>query len=152
MTGLLAYVRKENPSLRNKVRDGGVGPRLAVFEMMRRIRKADRRSRILGTDAGSVRHLSAKSLRLRVLRFGAYVLMVVFYLFEAVIFFNMQEQMLRILATQYALYTKIWGFHWNLVGTDFAERHGLYGSWKDELGEDVDVIAERIRQLGGVAF
>lgn len=64
----------------------------------------------------------------------------------------MHEQLLRILATQYALYTKIWGFHWNLVGTDFAERHGLYGSWKDGLGEDVDTIAERIRQLGNVAF
>ena len=62
------------------------------------------------------------------------------------------EQLSRILATQFALYAKVWAFHWNLVGTDFAERHGLYGSWKDELGEDIDVVAERIRQLGGVAL
>ena len=57
-------------------------------------------------------------------------------------------QLGRLLASEYSLYTKIWSFHWNLVGTDFAERHGLYGDWKDSLGEDIDVLAERIRQLG----
>lgn len=57
----------------------------------------------------------------------------------------------RLLAAEYALYTKVWGFHWNLVGTDFAERHALYGDWKDALGTDIDVLAERIRQLGDVS-
>lgn len=57
-----------------------------------------------------------------------------------------------LLGSQYALYTKVWGFHWNLVGTDFAERHVLYGEWKDMLGDGVDVLAERIRQLDGTAM
>lgn len=58
----------------------------------------------------------------------------------------------RLLASEYSLYTKLWAFHWNLIGTDFAERHALYGDWKDALGSDIDVIAERIRQLDGVAL
>ena len=56
-----------------------------------------------------------------------------------------------LLASEYVLYTKIWGFHWNLIGADFAERHALYGDWKDLIGEDIDVIAERIRQLDTVS-
>lgn len=57
----------------------------------------------------------------------------------------------RLLASEYTLYTKVWGFHWNLIGTDFAERHSLYGDWKDTLSDDIDTLAERLRQLGAVS-
>lgn len=61
------------------------------------------------------------------------------------------ESLKVLLASTYSLYTKLWAFHWNLVGTDFAERHGLYGEWKDMLSDHIDTLAERIRQLGDVA-
>ena len=58
----------------------------------------------------------------------------------------------RLLASEYSLHSKLWGFHWNLIGSDFAERHALYGEWADDLEADIDVLAERIRQLGEVSL
>lgn len=38
-------------------------------------------------------------------------------------------------------------YHWNYEGPSFAELHGVFGGIYDELGSDVDEIAERIRAL-----
>lgn len=64
---------------------------------------------------------------------------------------NLLNSLKILLASEYVLYTKIWWFHWNLIGTDFAERHALYGIWKDLIGDDIDIIAERLRQLDTVS-
>lgn len=129
----MAVMDTQTASLCREVRRCRSSARLAVRILMRRFRKKNGGLRFSRAHARSLRHANAEGVRLRLLLDGSHVWMVVFYLFETIIFLHMQEQMLRILATQYALYTKIWGFHWNLVGTDFAERHGLYGDWKDGL-------------------
>ncbi len=54
----------------------------------------------------------------------------------------------RALADTYALYLKTQGFHWNVVGAHFYGLHKLTEAQYEELGDAVDVIAERIRALG----
>ena len=39
-------------------------------------------------------------------------------------------------------------FHWNVTGPFFPMLHDLFGEQYDELAEAIDVIAERLRQMG----
>jgi starvation-inducible DNA-binding protein len=41
--------------------------------------------------------------------------------------------------------------HWNVKGADFIGVHELLDKIGDDLREDIDEIAERVAQLGGVA-
>jgi len=41
--------------------------------------------------------------------------------------------------------------HWNVKGRDFFQLHELFDKIHDEVEEFVDVIAERITTLGGIA-
>ena len=61
------------------------------------------------------------------------------------------QQMKVILGTNFALYFKSHAFHWNVEGPDFPEYHGFLGDFYDELFDNVDNIAEKIRMLGAYA-
>lgn len=50
-------------------------------------------------------------------------------------------------ASQYALYTKAQGFHWNIKGLLFPMYHEFFGTIYSELDESLDGFAERIRTL-----
>ena len=44
-------------------------------------------------------------------------------------------------------YFKAHGYHWNVIGSDFPQYHGLFGDLYEEVHGAVDNIAEQIRQL-----
>ncbi len=56
------------------------------------------------------------------------------------------------LADSVMLYIKIRKFHWNVKGDNFMELHKLFESHYDQVQEAIDNIAERVSQLGGMAF
>lgn len=57
------------------------------------------------------------------------------------------QQLKVILGTNFALYLKAHGFHWNIEGSNFPQYHGfLDGFYNDVWGQN-DTIAEHIRQL-----
>lgn len=57
----------------------------------------------------------------------------------------------RILADAVSLYLRAHGFHWNVVGSDFAEYHALFEAIYSDVLESIDPTAENIRKLDGVA-
>lgn len=57
----------------------------------------------------------------------------------------------KLLADEFALYTKARNYHWNVVGLQFHDLHKLFESEYEALDEIVDEVAERIRALGGVS-
>ena len=58
------------------------------------------------------------------------------------------DQLARILADEYVLYTKTRNAHWNVEGADFYEKHKFFEMQYMQLEEFIDKIAERIRSLG----
>lgn len=56
------------------------------------------------------------------------------------------------LADTFVLYTKLHNFHWNVTGPQFLMLHQLFETQYDQLHDALDEIAERVRQLGGVAL
>jgi starvation-inducible DNA-binding protein len=58
------------------------------------------------------------------------------------------EQMKQILADQFILYVKARNYHWNVTGPHFYYLHALFENIYDELADDIDKVAERIRSLG----
>ncbi len=54
----------------------------------------------------------------------------------------------RLLADSYATYTKTLHYHWNVRGPHFYSLHQLFEEQYLELHAAIDVIAERVRQLG----
>jgi len=55
------------------------------------------------------------------------------------------------LANTFVLYTKTRNYHWNIVGMEFQPLHGFFEEQYDALAESMDEIAERVRQVGGIA-
>lgn len=55
----------------------------------------------------------------------------------------------QMLADTYILYTKTQNFHWNVIDPRFYQLHKFFESQYEELAEALDIIAERIRMLGG---
>ncbi len=49
------------------------------------------------------------------------------------------------------LYIKTLNFHWNMVGSEFYMYHKLLEEQYKALASGLDDLAERIRQLGGIA-
>ena len=49
------------------------------------------------------------------------------------------------------LYVKTRKYHWNVRGIEFAQLHKFFEKQYDEIAEAMDEIAERVRQVGGIA-
>ena len=58
------------------------------------------------------------------------------------------ELIKEVLADQFVLYTKARNYHWNVTGSQFYNLHSAFEKIYDELAEDIDSTAERIRTLG----
>lgn len=61
------------------------------------------------------------------------------------------QQMRTILGTNFGLYFKSHSFHWNVTGPDFTQYHGFLGDFYDQVFDNTDLIAEKIRMLGQYA-
>jgi starvation-inducible DNA-binding protein len=61
------------------------------------------------------------------------------------------EQLGKLLADEFVLYTKTLNAHWNLEGPDFHSVHLYFEDLYEKSQEIVDSVAERIRQLGHYA-
>lgn len=55
----------------------------------------------------------------------------------------------KAVANTYALTALSQVAHWNVVGDDFFQLHGIFGSHYEDLFDDIDLLAERIRALDG---
>ena len=64
---------------------------------------------------------------------------------------DMSDELAKILANTFVLYTKTLAFHWNVEGPFFAPLHKLFQDQYEALAEAVDRIAERIRALDDMA-
>lgn len=53
----------------------------------------------------------------------------------------------ELLANEYVLYTKLRNFHWNVVGPQFQEYHKFFEETYNEVEENIDDTAERVRTL-----
>jgi len=56
-----------------------------------------------------------------------------------------------VLATTFTFYLKAHKFHWNVMGSDFAQQHEFLGDLWEETFAAIDPIAEAIRTLGEFA-
>ena len=61
---------------------------------------------------------------------------------------NVANELAKILADEYVLYTKTKNAHWNLEAPDFYDKHKFFEAQFDELDTIIDSVAERIRTLG----
>lgn len=57
----------------------------------------------------------------------------------------------KLLANSYALLLKTQNIHWNVVSSDFRSIHLMTEDHYNNLFNAIDVIAERIRMIGGIA-
>ncbi|GHF61231.1 starvation-inducible DNA-binding protein [Deinococcus metalli] len=57
-----------------------------------------------------------------------------------------------LIADALALYIKTENFHWHLSGRRFRDLHLLFDEQADALLDSVDVLAERVRKLGGLTL
>jgi starvation-inducible DNA-binding protein len=61
------------------------------------------------------------------------------------------NELSKILADEYILYTKTRNAHWNVEGPDFIEKHKFFETQFGQLDDFIDSVAERIRTLGHYA-
>lgn len=57
------------------------------------------------------------------------------------------DELAKILADEYVLYTKTKNAHWNVEGADFFDKHTFFDSQAKQLNDIIDRVAERIRTL-----
>lgn len=57
-----------------------------------------------------------------------------------------------LIADAFALYTKTKNFHWHLSGPHFRDYHLLFDEQAEDILESIDVLAERIRKIGGTTI
>lgn len=57
-----------------------------------------------------------------------------------------------LVADAFALYVKTKNFHWHLSGPHFRDYHLLFDDQADQIFAMVDVLAERVRKLGGLTI
>ena len=55
-------------------------------------------------------------------------------------------------ADAFALYVKTKNFHWHLSGVHFKDYHLLFDEQADQIFKTIDVLAERVRKLGGLTI
>lgn len=57
-----------------------------------------------------------------------------------------------LIADAFALYVKTKNFHWHLAGSHFRDYHLLFDEQADMLLGSLDVLAERVRRIGGTTI
>jgi starvation-inducible DNA-binding protein len=57
-----------------------------------------------------------------------------------------------LIADSLALYIKTKNFHWHLAGSHFRDYHLLFDEQAEALLASVDVLAERVRRIGGTTI
>ena len=57
-----------------------------------------------------------------------------------------------LLADMFALYVKTKNFHWHMSGPHFRDYHLLLDEQADQIFATTDVIAERVRKIGGITL
>lgn len=57
-----------------------------------------------------------------------------------------------LLADMFALFVKTKNFHWHVSGPHFRELHLLFDEQAQQLLQTTDVIAERVRKMGGTTI
>ena len=61
------------------------------------------------------------------------------------------DQLVKLLADEFVLYTKTRNAHWNVEGPDFHSMHLFFESQYEQLDEAMDSVDERIRTIGHYA-
>ena len=64
---------------------------------------------------------------------------------------SVSEQLTKLLADEFVLYTKTRNAHWNVEGADFHSMHIFFEKQYEQLDELVDSVAERLRKIGHYA-
>lgn len=57
-----------------------------------------------------------------------------------------------LIADAYALYVKTKNYHWHLAGSHFRDFHLLFDEQGDAIFAAIDVLAERVRRIGGTTI
>ncbi len=57
-----------------------------------------------------------------------------------------------LIADTLALFVKTKNFHWHLSGSHFRDYHLLFDEQAEALMESVDIMAERVRRIGGTTI
>ena len=57
-----------------------------------------------------------------------------------------------LLADMFALYLKTKNFHWHVSGHNFRDYHRMLDEQGDQIFNTTDVIAERVRKIGGTTL
>src|SRR5512146_1058132 len=57
-----------------------------------------------------------------------------------------------LIADAFALYVKTKNFHWHVSGSHFRDYHLLFDEQAESALESVDVMAERVRRIGGTTL
>lgn len=57
-----------------------------------------------------------------------------------------------LIADAFALYVKTKNFHWHLSGSHFRDYHLLLDEQADAIFESIDIMAERVRRVGGTTL
>ena len=62
------------------------------------------------------------------------------------------EALNPLVADLFALYVKTKNFHWHLSGSHFRDYHLLFDEHADQIFDAIDIIAERVRRVGGTTI
>ncbi len=57
-----------------------------------------------------------------------------------------------LIADAFALYVKTKNFHWHLSGSHFRDYHLMLDEQADAIFESIDIMAERVRRIGGTTL
>lgn len=57
-----------------------------------------------------------------------------------------------LIADAFTLYVKTKNFHWHLSGSHFRDYHLLFDEHADQIFDDIDTLAERVRRVGGTTI
>src|SRR6266566_5300017 len=62
------------------------------------------------------------------------------------------EALNPLVADLFALYVKTKNFHWHLAGSHFYDYHRLFDKHADQIFAAIDILAERVRRVGGTTI
>jgi starvation-inducible DNA-binding protein len=57
-----------------------------------------------------------------------------------------------LVADTFALYVKTKNFHWHMSGSHYRDYHKLLDEQSDQIFAMIDILAERVRKLGGITL